>query len=151
MDFKVTSKGAGGFNYTEVVEGKTLKIPENTQHFVYGDMVVNGDIELDGELVLYDDPLGVIGNAVTITATTATLNDTNDIVFINAASNAVTVTLPAAADNISREYELICTDSTNVVSITGNGSETISGDLTITLVQYEAISIISDGTNWMVY
>ena len=93
---------------------------------------------------------GVTRATQTITAVSDTLVASDHIIFIDASSNAVTINLPAAASHTGREYELICTDSTNTVTIDANGSETISGDLTITLVQYESIIIISDGTNWWV-
>lgn len=98
---------------------------------------------------------GAQGLAIeTITGNT-TLNKTHSTVLVNASGN-VTITLPAAAsaynntDNIGRIYEIKKIDAdADTVEIDGNGSETIDGGLTAVLtVQYEAITIVSDGSNW---
>ena len=73
-------------------------------------------------------------------------------VLCNATSGAITVNLPTAVGIPSTEYLIKKTDSTfNLVTIDGNGTETIDGALTKKLAtQNESIKVISDGTNWQI-
>jgi hypothetical protein len=82
------------------------------------------------------------------TAYTGTGDET--VILCDATSAAFTVTLPAAASYTGKHYYIKKTDSTlNLVTIDGNASETIDGAATTTLAtQYEAIKILSDGSNW---
>lgn len=79
-----------------------------------------------------------------------TVTSSDDLVLGDATSAAFTLTLPAAASNTGKVFRLQKTDSSvNVVTVDGNASETIRGQLTFKLAtQYEQISIVSDGTNW---
>jgi hypothetical protein len=93
---------------------------------------------------------------VTVTAsydmTTGTNDDVRAIIVNNAA--AATISLPSAVGIAGREYHIKKVSATGggrTVTIDGNGTETIDGDLTFTLVsQYEAITIVSDGANWWI-
>lgn len=102
-----------------------------------------------GNNLLFKSGVSKLLNVVTKTGTyTATSAD--DIVLCNAAA-AFTLTLPPAASNAGKVLELKKTDASlaNLVTIDGNGSETIDGALTTTLAtQYEAIIIVCDGTGW---
>lgn len=61
------------------------------------------------------------------------------------------VNLPAAADNAGRRYYIKKLGTTANVTIDANGSETIDDGLTAILtVQYEALTIVSDGANWWI-
>ena len=67
------------------------------------------------------------------------------------ASGAITLTLPPASSQIGKRYRIKKTDASNTITIDTNESETIDGSLTYVLsVQYEAIEITSDGSNWYV-
>lgn len=85
---------------------------------------------------------------------TTTYAATGDEVVIpcDATSAGFTVGLPAAASYTGKRYTIVKTDSTfNVVTVDGNASETINGATTTTLnTQYEAVTIVSDGTNWLI-
>ena len=74
------------------------------------------------------------------------------MILCNAAGGAITVNLPAAVSNSDRIMFIKKTDSsTNAITIDANASETIDGDLTKLLnVQYEAIPIVCDGSNWFI-
>lgn len=78
--------------------------------------------------------------------------DTHDVLLVNATSSNVTVTLPPAADKIGKMFHFKKTDATgNVVTVTGNASENIDVANTRAITtQYEAISIVSDGSNWFI-
>jgi len=96
-----------------------------------------------------------IGNAliyhalVTKTADyTATIDD--EYIIADATSNTVTITLPDANGIDGRVYTVKCIDDTYAVTIQGTGGDTIDGDATITLGQYDAIKLISNGLNWLI-
>jgi len=81
------------------------------------------------------------------------ITDSDDIIL---ASGNITVTLPAALTATHRLYTIKKMDASNIISIKTNSSETIdgvnrgSGGNSLELLnQYDEISIISDGQNWV--
>ena len=82
-----------------------------------------------------------------------TLLSTDDVVLVDTDTiGAFTLTLPAAASNSGKVYQIkkITTDFL-VCTIDGNASETIDGDLTTTVnTNGEVLKIVSDGTNWQI-
>lgn len=91
-----------------------------------------------------------LGLAHTTVTTTTTLNQTHNVVLASDASGDFTITLPAAASNSGKVYYIKKTNSSeNEITIDGNGGETIDGATTVVLyVQYDAIRILCDGSNW---
>lgn len=87
----------------------------------------------------------------TISSTT-TLTSIDNIVFVNAGSGALTVNLPSAINLEGKIYQVKKTDSTfSIVTIDGNSSETIDGDISTGLAtKGESLKIISDGSNWKI-
>lgn len=83
--------------------------------------------------------------AYAITAVNLTLDSTHHWVKVTA---ACTITLPAASGITGWEY--IITATANSVIVDGNGSETISGALTVTLNAGDSLQITSDGANWFI-
>ena len=69
-------------------------------------------------------------------------------VIANSASD-ITLDLPTAAIAEGREIT-IKNINTGVVTVDGDGSETIDDDTTQDLNQYDAMKIVSDGTEWWV-
>lgn len=92
-------------------------------------------------------------NQVTKTSD-ATLLTTETVVLADASAGAITLTLPAASGVTPRTlYFIKKIDSAlaNLVTIDGNGAETIDGSLTITLAHRgEGVVLQTDGTNWQV-
>jgi hypothetical protein len=87
------------------------------------------------------------------TKTTAyTITASDHTIICNATSGAFTITLPAAASHTGRIYHIKKIDSSgNAVTVDGNSSETIDDGTTAVLtVQYETISIQSDGAEWWI-
>jgi len=84
--------------------------------------------------------------------TTDSINNTVDTVFASSAGGAYTITLPAVANSTPPEIFIIKTTSDfSLITIDGNGSETINGSLTTTLAtQYEALILVHDGSNWLI-
>ena len=69
---------------------------------------------------------------------------------IQASGGAVTITLPAAAGVKGRIYHIKKTDSSlNLLTIDGNGAETIDGSTTVnTTTQYHSFTLVCDGSSW---
>ena len=75
-----------------------------------------------------------------------------DYIFANATSGAFTITLPTAIGIAGKEINITKTDSTtNAITINTSLSQTIIGNLTITITsQYNNVTLISDGANWVI-
>lgn len=97
-----------------------------------------------------DDSVGTDA-IVTITGNT-TLDDTHKVVLCDASGGGFTVTLPPAASHSGRIYHIVKIDTTgNVVTIDGNGSETINNQLTLEMSTFPiSRSPQSDASNWWV-
>ncbi len=97
------------------------------------------------------DVKGLLEVVKTITAD-LTLSVLDDLVYCDASSGAITVTLPAASGNSGRPLRIKKIDSSaNTVTIDGNGSETIDDGLTAVLTdQYESVDLVCDGANWYI-
>jgi len=81
-------------------------------------------------------------------ATTALNNPRTDYVY-NATSGTFTLTMPTAASNTNRYT--VKNSGTGIVTIGCTASQTIDGDSTYPLsTQYQAVDLISNGTNWIV-
>ena len=94
---------------------------------------------------------GGIDTVVTKTsAYTATVDD--NTVLCNGTSAGFTITLPASSGNSGLKYNIKKIDSSvNTITIDGNASETIDGNLTVSLSsQYDSYTIQCDGTNWYI-
>jgi len=77
-----------------------------------------------------------------------TYTATTDDDTIIATANTFTVTLYTAVGNSGRKLR-VKNAGTGAVTVDGAGTETIDGALTqVIAIQYDAIHIISDGTNW---
>ena len=84
-------------------------------------------------------------------STDTTLDDSYYIVLCDddTAGAQFTVTLPLATTDTGRTYFIKKLGTTANIVIDANGSEKIDDGLTATLTtQYEAITVISDGTGW---
>ena len=75
---------------------------------------------------------------------TATLDDT-----VISCSGTFTVTLPTAVGCAGREY-IIKNTGTGVITVEGDGTETIDGELNQSLNQWDAMAIVSNGTGWSI-
>lgn len=71
----------------------------------------------------------------------------HDAVVVTTA--AVTVTLPDAAGITGRIFEVKNTAAGNT-TVQGTGGDTLDGNANVTLAQWDAVRVISDGSNWLV-
>lgn len=94
-----------------------------------------------------------LGQSVSTVAktTTYTALSTDDVITVATAA-AWTLTLPAAASNTGKVYQVVKTSSDlNALTIDPNGSETIGGATTTTInTLNESLIFVSDGTNWQI-
>lgn len=73
-------------------------------------------------------------------------------VLVDATAGNVTITLPTAASADERKYNVKKVDaSVNTVTVDADGAETIDGAANYVLtVQYQSVSVQSNGTAWWV-
>lgn len=69
--------------------------------------------------------------------------------IINCTANTFTVTLPTAVGISGREY-IIKNSGSGVITLDGDGTETIDGALTLVLNQYDSYTVVSNGANWVI-
>jgi hypothetical protein len=85
-------------------------------------------------------------------AISAALASTDVVKRFDATSGTVTATLPTSVGIAGTKYTIVKIDSSsNFVALTTTSSQTINGNTTVYLgAQYESISVISDGANWLI-
>jgi hypothetical protein len=111
-----------------------------------------------GDLTLAPNSTGVtnvknIAWTVTTKTGAATLTQAEAGVILVSAGVGYTLTLPAASGNTGLTYTVIKTDdNANIITLDGNGAETINGAATYTALnaQYDYVTIVCDGSNWEV-
>jgi len=90
-------------------------------------------------------------SVVRVATATGSAYLTDDLIIANAASGAITLTLPSASTITGKEFVFKKSDSSsNQVTIVGAGSETIDGSANRKLnIRYESVRLVSDGANWL--
>jgi hypothetical protein len=75
-----------------------------------------------------------------------------EIVRCDPSSSGFTINLPTAVGNSGKEIAIKnTTSSTNTITVDASGSETIDDSLTYLIsVAYQSITLVSNGSNWMV-
>ena len=153
------------------LDGAVPEVVVNQQHGVGGDdSLIDFRVESQNSthMVFVDgseDKVGIstgtphsglqIDNSIAFAARAITQNHTvtagDHTIFANATSTNITVTLPTAANIMGRQYIIKRVDSSgNSVTIDPDGSETIEGASTMTLVGQRSIVIQSDNSNWWI-
>lgn len=81
-----------------------------------------------------------------------TINGTDVVVFADASSGTVTITLPSASANSGYRFYVKRIDSSaNSCSIGRSGSDTIDGQTSVTLdEQYMCVTVVSNGSAWYI-
>lgn len=121
-----TPAGDAGFTYNKTADTATLTGSINAAGYVVGFQAKSADY---------------------------TLTVTDTAISVDASGAARTITLPDAAGNTGRLFRVKKIDSSvNAVIIDGDGADTIDGAATYSLTaQYQAVDLISNGTNWLIY
>lgn len=110
----------------------------------------------DVEIFTVDNVVTAPGQLLDVLSKTANytvlVGDGEDVlVLCDATAAAFTVTLYTAVGNTGRKVKIVKIDSSvNAVTSDPNGSQTINGVTTVELHdQWESISLVSDGSNWV--
>lgn len=104
----------------------------------------NDSLAINGELHV----TGFISQGVDTTSL-STFTVTKSIVFVDATNNAVSLTLPLAADNLGAQLIIKHVEGANSCTINPGGSETIEdGETSLTLSSNQAYTFVSDGSEW---
>jgi hypothetical protein len=113
-----------------------------------GDAAANKFLSADGTFKV--TPASGVSTVTKTTTYTATTSDS--VIYADATSAAFPITLPVASGASGLILTIKKIDSTfNLVTIDGNGSETIDGALTKKLAtQYQSYTIYCDGSSWKV-
>jgi len=92
------------------------------------------------------------GTTPSTKTTSYTIGATDAIIFADATSGNVTITLPAAASFAGYRFHVKRIDaSANTCSVTRSGSDTIDGMTSFTIdQQYTSIMIVSNGSAWYI-
>jgi len=77
----------------------------------------------------------------------STYTITDDDYMVAVSGGTFTINLPTAVGVQGKLY-VIKNNGTGTITVDPNGSETIDGSTTVTLIQNDSIQITSDGTNW---
>ena len=83
---------------------------------------------------------------------TVSLTDADVLVIVNSTGGAVTLNLPSAGNNYTREYKILKVNvGGSTITLDGYSTETINGSTTYLLTaSYESVTIVSNGSNWNV-
>lgn len=112
----------------------------------------NGFTDTSDEVLVfqYNFALGSTGGAsYNFVQKTANYTVLNSDYYIECTANSFTVTL-LSASGIGGQTFVIKNSGTGTITVDGNGSETIDGELNQTLSQNDSMTVVSNGTNWII-
>lgn len=113
------------------------------------------DLQSGSDAGLETGALFEIGGVVHIAPFNTYLAKTNDYTIttsdflIECTTGTFTVTLPTAVGVAGRQYE-IKNSGTGVITVDAYAAQTIDGQLTQLLNQYDAMKIMSNSANWII-
>jgi hypothetical protein len=95
--------------------------------------------------------IGAAGGNLTYSAKTANYTLTGSDRLINCTSGTFTLTLPTAVGSTGRVYDLKNTGS-GVITLNTTSSQTIDANASgaLTLNQWDNLTVVSDGANWII-
>lgn len=135
---------------TQVVGMHIWSVDDSTWlPFPIGSSSSGGDADtLDG---LESTDFRLKGAPVSAKTANYTAVETDEVIFVDTTSGAVTIALPAAASVVGVHYFIMKTAGGNDVTINPDGSEEINDSSTLTLSNVnEGAWIVSNGTEWKV-
>ena len=133
--------------------------PNQTSPYVLsatGSVGFEGNTDITGSLTLSGSLLNTGTVSYDHTLSPYTLTGTEQFVLINPSGGNVTINMPDAATYPGRQifFKLTQAAGANTVTLQRQGSDTIDGATTYTDldVQYESISVVSNGSNgWFIF
>lgn len=87
---------------------------------------------------------------LSIKTTTYTATDNDYILVGNHATTPFTITLPAVASIATGKMFIVKNKNVAVVTVAGNGTELLDSSNTQPLNQYDSITIVNDGSKWLI-
>jgi len=135
--FDLVSIEPENFSYNNIVTGKTVTVPENQLMLVHGDLDIDGVLELEGEVLVFDlDPI----NRVIDTSTTETIN-ASLYELIRQTSSGITTSLGGIVEGT--EISIVNSSAgTNTLNIT------VQGVVNPVIYSRESFSLIFNGVDW---
>jgi len=112
----------------------------------------NGFNNTDDEVLVYQHTFSTTGTGgVTFgyVAKSATYTITSGDYVVECTANTFTTTLPSAI-GIAGQHFVIKNSGNGIITLEGEGSETIDGDLNQALNQYDSVTVVSNGTNYII-
>lgn len=111
----------------------------------------NGFSGTDDEVLVFQHSYATVtgGFIANYTAKTTTYTVTSDDYTVDCTTGTFTVTLPTAV-GITGKVFVIKNSGSGVITVDGDGSETIDGATTQSLNQYDSITVQSNGSNWII-
>jgi hypothetical protein len=109
----------------------------------------------DGKTLRLSGGVPVWGDATLATATKTsgyTITGTDVVIFANASTGSVAITLPTASSFAGYRFYVKRTDSSaNSCTVARSGTDTIDGQTSISLdIQYTCLTLVSDGSAWYI-
>lgn len=121
----------------------------------YGSGSVTGtptyNLLVDSTGLLIEDSVTTVATINTASTTTYNASASDYIIKVDASSNTVNVVLPDATTVTHRQFVIKVMDVTNPITVS-TAAGNIDGSATYTGLdtQYEAITVVSDGTNYII-
>lgn len=173
MAASCSDQSAGTASLRTLGTGAAQAAPGNTSQQISEKGAASGYASLDGSTLVPTAQLGsgtansgvylrgdrtwaaVTASYGTTTSTKTanyTTTATDDYILVDASGGSRTITLHAAATATKPVHIKRINSGANTVIIDPNSTETVDGATTRTLTQqYEAVSLVSDGSNWYVF
>jgi hypothetical protein len=112
-------------------------------------------INTPSTLTISSTPVAAALSVTTITGANYTALPANDVILVYNAGNNVNITLPSAALNTGKRFDIKKVDTGNVIRIKGSAGQTLDGvDIFSSswdiLIQYECVTVVSNGVNWFI-
>jgi hypothetical protein len=150
--FPTTTRNVPTGSDTRVVEASTINGVEKFRRAYDGKQTWSTDTNWYRLVAGVMKSDGAIATAIATKTTTYSITTGDSIILADATTAAFTVTLPSATTRTGAYFTVKKTNSNaNAVTVATTSSQTIDGVTTFTLSnQYDTITVVSDGANWMI-
>lgn len=137
------ASGATGDTYYRDSSGNFVRLPIGA---------TGKTLRVSGGLPAWSDADNNPAVATSTKTSNYTISGTDVVIFADATSGSVTITLPTASSFTGYNFYVKRIDgSSNTCSVARSGSDTIDGSTSFSLdTQYFAIRAVSNGSNWFI-
>jgi hypothetical protein len=136
----LSSLTAGSAYYVSAAAGALTPTAPTNRRFV-------GVADTTTSLVLAPNPLK--DRVLAVVSKTGAYTVTTDDDVVNCTANSFTLTLYTAVANAGRQIR-VKNSGTGLITLDGNGAETVDGVVTMPVFPGEDLTLTSDGSNWHV-